>query len=341
MVNFQAIHDIIQSKRKTSLPWKRDKPVSQPYFVYDTSTQKWGPVAAPSNTRAGTGSGSAETPDAQIINFLSWNIDFMRPHPIPRMRAALVHLQTITAASPHPSVIFLNEMLESDLTLIQETPWVREGHYLTDLDATYWESGHYGTAILVPKTLGVAAVFRVHYAATRMARDALFVDMQLDATTKLRLCTTHLESLIANPPLRPTQIAVAARYLVDGKAELAGGIVGGDFNAIQPFDAQLHADNGLRDAYLETGGEEGGEAGFTWGQMVATAQREMFGCSRMDKLFFGGDRVEVLDFQRFGLDVVVGDHEIERVLREDEGLDAGWVTDHAGVWGTFRVRPVS
>ncbi|ETN36991.1 uncharacterized protein HMPREF1541_07979 [Cyphellophora europaea CBS 101466] len=341
MVNFSEIIQIIESKRKPSLPWEREEPVPQPFYSYSPTTQTWQAVQ-PTSTE--TTSTTQTTSSNTTFSILSWNIDFMLPSPTPRMAAALSHLHSLLTNIPHPAIVFLNEMLESDLTLLQATPWVRERYHLTDLDAQHWESGYYGTCMLIPRTLPVTKVFRVHYSATGMERDALFVDVAVlgGAAAKLvRLCTTHLESLVAEPPKRPRQVASAARFLVGeearGEQGLVGGVMGGDFNAIQPFDRTLHVENGLRDAYLEMGGEEDSEEGYTWGQMAPTKQREMFGCSRMDKLFVGGE-VEVVGFERFGLGVKVGDEEVERVLREEEGMEEGWVTDHAGVWGTFKLK---
>lgn len=120
------------------------------------------------------------------------------------------------------------------------------------------------------------------------------------------------------------------------EVEVVGGVMGGDFNAIQEFDHRLHEENGLNDAYLEVGGKEGSEEGWTWGQMAPMKQREMFGCSRMDKLWYGG-QLEVLRFERFGLGVTVGDQEMEEQLVKEEGMERGFVTDHAGVRGTFKI----
>ena len=40
---------------------------------------------------------------------------------------------------------------------------------------------------------------------------------------------------------------------------------------IEPFDRKLHSDNGLKDAYLELGGKEDSDDGFTWGQQAPKA----------------------------------------------------------------------
>ena len=325
MPDFQEIMRVIASKKKSSFPWKQQEPYPQPCFSYDNDSRSWLQSAVQNPT----------TPVASF-EILSWNIDFMLPFADERMQAALDHLRTLTSrpSTPTPSIIFLNECLVSDLTLIQSQPWIQQGYTITDIDDQYWESGHYGTTTLISKSLAVKSVFRVHYEATRMERDALCVDIDAGNGKALRLCNSHLESLVADPPLRPHQVETAAKHMQ--AAEVYGAVVGGDFNAIQPFDRTLHSENGLKDAYLETGGEEGNAAGFTWGQMAAVKQREMFGLSRMDKLFFyGGLRVE--EFERFGLGVRVGNDEIEKILKEKEDLERDWVTDHAGVRAVFRL----
>ena len=261
----------------------------------------------------------------------------MLPHADHRMLIALNHLHglIIKRGSTAPPIVFLNEMLESDLSLIQSQAWIRESYHITDLDKEFWESGYYGTTMLIHKSLSIQKVFRVHFQATKMERDGLFVDVSFQNPAKMvRVCTTHLESLIADPPLRPVQVLTTAKYLHEQGID--GGIMGGDFNAIQPFDRTLHSENGLKDAFLEHGGKEDAEDGYTWGQMAPVKQREMFGCSRMDKLFFGGG-IECAGFERFGLGVKVEDKVAEEELMEVEGMDGGWVTDHAGVAGVFRV----
>jgi tyrosyl-DNA phosphodiesterase 2 len=329
MPDLQKIIALIESKRKTSLPWSRQEVVPQPYYTFKPESQSWEPSTADQ--------ASASPSSAPItFNVLSWNIDFMLPFEDQRMTVALNHLHELTIRNSHPSIIFLNEMLESDLLLIQTQPWIRSSYHVTDLDKEHWESGHYGTTTLIHHALPISRAFRVHYSATKMERDGLFVDLNFTNPERtIRLCNTHLESLIADPPLRPAQVETTAKYLHE--FGITGGIMGGDFNAIQPFDRTLHSDNNLKDAFLEHGGKEDDDAGYTWGQMAPVKQREMFGCSRMDKLFFCGDALECIGFERFGLGVKVEDKAAEKELIEVEGMDGGWVTDHAGVWGVFKV----
>jgi tyrosyl-DNA phosphodiesterase 2 len=325
MPDLQAIIKLIASKAKSNFPWKRQQPYAQPYYSHSSASKSWEPISPSSNQQAP----SSET---TTFSVLSWNIDFMLPYPNERMLVALNHLKSLTSAD-HPSVIFLNECLTNDLEIIQSQPWIQSSYHITDLTDEFWESGHYGTCTLIPKSLPITSVFRVHYEATKMERDVLCVDV-MTKNGVVRICNSHLESLIADPPLRPDQVTTAAKYMRESGVH--GAVIGGDFNAIQPFDRTLHSENGLKDAFLEMGGKEDSDEGFTWGQMAPVKQREMFGCSRMDKLFYCGG-LEVVAFERFGLGVDVGDKAIEKVLREEEGMDGGWVTDHAGVMATWKV----
>jgi tyrosyl-DNA phosphodiesterase 2 len=183
-----------------------------------------------------------------------------------------------------------------------------------------------------------------------MDRDGLFVDIALANAPGerprggpvLRLCNTHLESLVADPPVRPIQMAAAAEYLgaQDDAAtkyfhiqkKVACALLAGDLNAIQPFDRTLHLDNGLSDAYLELGGQEDSDEGYTWGPQAQRWSRERFGCSRMDKILFKG--LQPLSFERLAVGVKVADDLLEEVEKVVEG---GFVTDHYGVVGDFEL----
>lgn len=144
------------------------------------------------------------------------------------------------------------------------------------------------------------------------------------------------------PPLRPAQVRLIARFLhAEG---LLGGLAAGDFNAIQPFDRTLHSDNKLKDAFLERGGTEDREDGYTWGQQAATKFKEQFGCSRMDKVYFCGS-LKLLEFARFGQDILLPEgvsDDSEGSKQRDEivalGFDKPWVTDHLGVFAKFGIE---
>ncbi|KAI5859430.1 endonuclease/exonuclease/phosphatase family protein [Durotheca rogersii] len=321
-----------QKKQPELIPWKSDEPWPQPYYSWDSGSEVWQlfkPLTSPSNDESQSSSISA-------IAVYSWNIDFMLPFAETRMKAALAHLEGLTSqlASTTAIVINLQECTPSDLITISQQEWVRDRFYITDLDSSAWASSLYGTVTLVDRRLEIASCFRVHYSATQMERDALFVDVAV-AAKKVRLGNTHLESLALDPPLRPSQMRVAATYL-HADESYAGAVITGDFNAIQPFDAALHADNGLKDTYLELGGREGADDGFTWGQQALAALRERFGCSRMDKAYFFGGGIKLQSFERFGADIEVGGGD----KKQKDGLlalgfERAWVTDHLGIKATF------
>lgn len=166
-----------------------------------------------------------------------------------------------------------------------------------------------------------------------MGRDALFVDIALPGNKTLRVGSTHLESLRSSPPLRPAQLMIAADFM----KQVDAGIVGGDLNAIEDFDKTLHLENDLKDAYLETGGEEDAEEGATWGQMVTKMERARYGLGRLDKILYCGE-LATEGFRTFGLDVVLEGQAGERLVNEYfGGLEKAWVTDHLGIMADFRV----
>ncbi|CAN8098066.1 unnamed protein product [Discula destructiva] len=207
-------------------------------------------------------------PESPILPLYSWNIDFILPYAEKRMQAALSYLAHLTprSASNTATIIFLQECTPSDLATIASTPWVRDRFHLTDQDATNWATDYYGTTTLIDARLPITAASRVHYSKTRMDRDAFFVDVALaGGKKKIRLCNSHLESMAFEPPFRPLQMQLIARYLHEDGVHAA--LTAGDFNATQPFDRTLHVDNNLKDAYLELGGQEDADGGFTWGSV--------------------------------------------------------------------------
>lgn len=318
----------VRATAKSEVPWTQDEPWHQTYHTYQDDGWK---ACNPQERTTPT-----QREPLTSISLYTWNIDFMLPFPSSRLRKAITHLQKLISADS-ATIVFLQECLVSDLALLASDPWIQTTFHLTDLNASNWSSGHYGTVTLIDRRLYVGTCFRVHYSQTRMERDALFTDVVLgNDKIVLRFCNTHLESLALEPALRPKQVALAARYLHE--EGLAGGVMAGDFNAIQSSDRNLHSDNGLKDAYIEVGGEEDSESGYTWGQQAATKLREQFGCSRMDKVFFVGDGLQLKGFEQFGADVEVDDpRERDEIVKL--GFDRPWVTDHLGVVGKFEVLP--
>jgi len=302
-------------------------PKPQPYYSFDSGS--WTAVQ-PSSASQTTpeSSQTSKEPHLSSLRLLSWNIDILIPFAEPRMFAALNYLSTLVSSVPvsQPIVIFLQEMGVSDLAQIQAAPWVRQRFYMTDTSSVFFGSSFYGTTTLVDRRLKIVDVFRVPF-ESKFQRDGFFVDLQLRGNSQvLRLCNVHLESLIADPPLRPKQLALAAKYM--HQDVVYASILAGDCNAIQPFDRTLHSDNGLRDAYLELGGQEDSEEGYTWGYQVPEELFKRFGPSRMDKVMFCGN-MKIKSLERIGVGIKVEDEQTQK-----EMVDAGqveFVTDHYGL----------
>lgn len=324
-----------ESSRKTSVQWEAGQPHAQPYFLFDDDKQQW---QRQSTGSPGKSANAGNNPGLARLALYAWNVDFMLPFAESRMEAALSTLQDLTSQTPADTavVLYLQECVHSDLSTIAKQPWIRERFAMTDLTGDNWASGHYGTTTLVDRRLPISALFRVHYEKTRMERDALFVDVLVGrgCDKKVRLCNTHLESLAFMPSNRPHQVEIVSQYLKE--SGLSAGIAGGDFNAIQPFDRTLHSDNGLKDAYLELGGQEDSNDGYTWGQQAATSLRKQFGCSRMDKAYFTGE-LELKSFERFGADVQLRD-EMEGKTIVELGFEKPWITDHLGIKAAFKIH---
>jgi tyrosyl-DNA phosphodiesterase 2 len=273
------------------------------------------------------------------LKLVTWNIDSYNDDGSIRMGAALEYIEEQLVRNTPPSlpiVIFLQEMVPEYLQQICEASWVRERFHLTDIDEKNWGKNTYGTTTLVDKLLGVQNVFRVRY-PSKMGRDGLFVDVAVGVPNRsdaadvktIRLCNTHLEPFVSKPPLRPSQLAVCARYLRG--PSIHGGLVAGDFNAIEHFDRTLHIDNNLTDAYLALGGQEESDEGYTWGYQSSEDEMKKYGPSRMDKVMFCG-WVRVEGLERVGVGVKVE----ERKAAEMKG-ELRWVTDHYGLMATVEV----
>ncbi|ORY11701.1 Endonuclease/exonuclease/phosphatase [Clohesyomyces aquaticus] len=336
-----SILDILSAKLASGPAQKREdefySPRPQSYWHYDDATQTWqehSPSASSAHSPLLPPS-SRTNLAPQALRLISWNIDILVPFIPERMSAALLHLSELISSTPSDTavIVMFQEMGKSDMASIRGTSWVQERFFITDTDERNWLFEHCGTTMLVDRRLGVRNVIRVPW-ISKFERDGLFVDVQLEGEGDgvLRLCNTHLESLVADPPIRSLQLAAAAPYL--DAQNVAAALLAGDLNAIQPFDRTLHTENGLKDAYLELGGKEDSEEGYTWGYQVPAYLKDKFGCSRMDKIFFRGE-VEVKGFQTIGVGVKVAEEVREEVRRAGE---LEWVSDHYGVMGDFEIK---
>ena len=330
-----------------------DEAREQSYYTYSMIQRKWvvspapsqhpsPPLEPPSKPKPKSTDTDTDAPLSSTLTILTWNIDFMRPLATARMASALNHLRNLIAKCPRHIIICLQEITAEDLTLMTSARWIRSQFHLTDTTPTNWLST-YGTVTLIDRRLTPRRVFRVPYANSHMGRDALFVDVICPHAPMriLRVGNTHLESLRAEPPRRPAQVATAAGFMREneGGALIHAAFLAGDMNAIEGFDRLLHAEQGLGDAYLARGGEEEREEGFTWGQMVPKGVRLRYGCTRMDKVWFTEveGNVKVRGLERFGWDVEVEGDEDRRKLMRAAGIEMGWVTDHLGVRADFEL----
>ena len=310
-------------------------PRQQDYYLM-SSKGTWQPASA---NQTPTSNHSLLALHGRRVRLISWNIDVLIPFARERMSAALNHLNHLVSSTPQDvaTIIFLQEMGVSDMVQIRESAWVKQRFNLTEVDENNWLSPHYGTTTLVDRRLQIDSVFRVPW-YSKFDRDGLFVDISLSNSTEpdaekriMRVCNVHLESLVADPPVRPIQLATARQHLA--QSTVSSGIIAGDFNAIQPFDRTVHTENNLTDAYLQCNKTVDEEDGYTWGYQVPQALRNRFGCSRMDKILYTGS-IRAERFERTGIDVKVAKEHGEK-MRKEGHLE--WVTDHYGVMADFEL----
>lgn len=131
----KAIIEKMNAHRKTDHPWQRGVPSSQTYCSWSPKTESWVPMR---------GSDQHQPSSNSSFSVISWNIDFMRSFTDERMIAALSYLKDCVSNLSNPCVVMFNEMLVSDLELIQAQSWIRAKYNVTDISHEFWESGYYG-----------------------------------------------------------------------------------------------------------------------------------------------------------------------------------------------------
>lgn len=131
----KSLAEILRAARKTRHQWTRGKATPQPWFAWQ-SESSWQPLEADP--------GDPETSPVSKLSVLSWNIDQFRAFENERMTRALTFLEDYVSKLPSSPLIMLNEMLVSDMQIIQRQQWIRNGFYVTDESHTFWESSRYG-----------------------------------------------------------------------------------------------------------------------------------------------------------------------------------------------------
>ncbi|KAF8075219.1 Endonuclease/exonuclease/phosphatase [Lyophyllum atratum] len=301
------------------------------------------------------------------LRLLTWNVEFDKPRPNKRLHTVLSHLSSHLSSPPGPpTIILLQELLDTCFPALLAHPFVRAHYALTDVSPDSWTSDvGYGTVTLVPRALAprVKAVFRTPLPDTRMGRDALYVDIALPPKvpdeihphpdTRLRIANVHLESL-SGPSERARALQLSSVTLFLREDGVSAGIVAGDMSAISQADRGLPERVGLVDAWKVRSGKvrggdggggngegekwEDGEEDYTWGYQP----RCRFRPARLDKvLFVGGVGVERVERVGVGLKVDEGVptyvEEEEEGEYEDEVMKDPWASDHYGLLATLVV----
>ncbi|KAI0255017.1 Endonuclease/exonuclease/phosphatase, partial [Lactifluus subvellereus] len=237
------------------------------------------------------------------LTLVTWNVDFTNPHANERLMAALDYLQFHVFPGyrePPPCLILLQEIRADAFETLLAHPWVRAYFLVVPGSTAYgWPRGAaYGTVTLVARNALLAGSSCVHFGESRMWRNALVTDVLLGGAEPharvLRAVNTHLESLPEGTNSRVVQMGVIASLLKE--AGTFGGIVGGDMNAITPWDKTLAEDNGLSDAWEHR--QDSAEDGTTWGYQPI----ERFPPGRLDKILYTKkDDLEIKDVRRIAI----------------------------------------
>ena len=271
-------------------------------------------------------------PPCSQVRIITWNIDFVTPHPEERLTACLSHLQEVlqckAGEAPEPCCILLQEVLDTVIPHLLRNTWVRQWFAVSPHSSIKWPKGaRYGNVTLVSRSLTIAECHILHYGFTKMERTALCVKIRLNypapsrETAIICVVNTHLESLTDGVVWRPHQLDMCSRLL--RLRGVTGGVVAGDMNAIRPEDEGIEKEVGLRDAWRKGAAE----TGKTWGYQGQNEKR--YPCGRLDKVFYlPGRGYKVDEPRRIGVGVKTGGSSSGEAL---------WASDHYGLECTLRM----
>lgn len=285
----------------------------------------------------------AELSGPSQIRVLTWNVDFLAPQASGRLRCILTHIQHTVfncqnGEAPPPSVLLLQEIEAEVIPVLLADAWLRAHFRVTPISKWNWpQRAHYGNVTLVSHGVPVCAASSLVFTESHMARGALMADVLLSGAedaneasgasrvqpVRFRIANTHLESLKQGAQQRPVQLALIARAL--SEANLLGGMVCGDMNAISAGDRDTPKEVGLIDAYLgsnsDTDSDDAADTeGHTWGYQPVCA----FPPGRLDKVLHTGEKGFV----------------VEKPVRIGVGLqtaDGEWASDHYGLLTTVTI----
>ncbi|KAN0140416.1 Endonuclease/exonuclease/phosphatase [Lactarius tabidus] len=272
------------------------------------------------------------------LSLTSWNI-----HASPFKRVERSQLILDRILGPKSSdIIFLQEVASDVRQSVLDDPRVRSRFLTSDAEndidfkgvpfatMTLLSNERFASPLLAEKKDGsdgkgegegdskmmLHSAFRMTL-PSRYERDALCVNFYDPATpgNVLRLLNVHLDSL-DSCFRRAFQVYLLDRLLREGGC--SGGVIAGDFNAIDPNDRTLVEKHGLVDAWVKLYGRTTGHDGATWG--VGVELENGLKPSRLDK-------VVMLGLEPVDIEVLQPGH-----------INAGtpW-SDHCGLRCTFRV----
>ncbi|KAJ4477181.1 Endonuclease/exonuclease/phosphatase [Lentinula aciculospora] len=265
--------------------------------------------------------------DLQII---TWNVDFQAGRVNERIVGAIDYLKNVVLKgnSPPHCIILLQEVHSKALPVLLAHPWIQRYFFITPIDNLKWPIPNiYGNVTLIERSVSIKEAGILYFAQTAMSRTALVTDIRLaplepeiyrgrrDLT--IRIVNTHLESLKEGDSVefRADQLDICAKLLRMEDPPAYGGVIGGDFNAIDEDSAEQIHDRRLLDP-----GEPSGLAdpkdSHTWGFHETKTLK--FPTCRMDKIVFTPRGELTLDPPMiFGQDARTEEEE--------------WVSDHYGL----------
>ncbi|KIK63080.1 hypothetical protein GYMLUDRAFT_72317 [Collybiopsis luxurians FD-317 M1] len=279
---------------------------------------------------------SDQCPLHHNIAIITWNVDFQAGKAVERINGVLDYLQhKVLKGNPFPHcVIMLQEVHSKAIPEIHSNPWIQKHFYMVPIDHLEWPNPNiYGNVTLVERSVSIREAGILHFAQTNMARTALLTDIRLAPLEPeryqgkreviVRIVNTHLESLKDGngAECRAEQLSLCVELLKDDPA-VYGGVIGGDFNAIDDDSTdQVRHYHGLYDPG-EAEESENGPLSHTWGFHEKNPLK--FPTGRLDKIVYTprGDftmQTPVI----FGQDAKTEDGE--------------WISDHFGLLNNLQV----
>ncbi|KAJ3758333.1 Endonuclease/exonuclease/phosphatase [Lentinula raphanica] len=271
------------------------------------------------------------------VSIITWNVDFMNRRVEDRMNGVIDHLRRVVlkGRTLKPCVILLQEVHHNALGVLLAHPWIRKHFFITPIDEQKWpHSATYGNVTLIERSITIHEASILFYEpTTAMFRTALVTDIKLAPLQPelyegrrdliIRIINTHLESTMEarSPEYRAAQLAICVELLKMEVPAAYGGIIGGDFNAIDENSAEQVRAHGLVDP-CESSELSDPTKSHTWG--FHEKRPSQFPTCRMDKIVFTprGD-IMVESPEVFGQDAKTEDDE--------------WVSDHYGLLTTLSV----